>query len=63
MEDVKMTDLEMIVNYPELHFEVSENLDHLDEIIAAVEKKYPGYRFDRTEARYISCVMAIFEKH
>ena len=52
-----------LINWPELHFEVSDHLDDLDEIIKAVEKKYPGFRFDRTESRYYTCVMAIFEKH
>ena len=47
---------------PELSFEISESEFSLDEIIKWVEREYPGWKFDRTEARYISCLMAIFTK-
>ena len=47
---------------PELSFEISESRMTLDEIIRMVEHDYPGWRFNRTEARYESCVMAVFEK-
>lgn len=49
------------IGYPELDFEISESNYDLDTIIKAVEAKYPDYTFNRTESRYISCVMAIFE--
>lgn len=47
--------------YPELAFEISESEYDLKEIIEAVQMQYPGWRFNRTEARYQSCVVAIFE--
>lgn len=47
---------------PELSFEVSESGLGLDEIIVAVENKYKGWKFSRTEARYDTCVMAVFER-
>lgn len=50
------------VGGPELSFEVSESEYHLDRIIRAVENLYPEYKFNRTEARYDSCVIAIFER-
>lgn len=47
---------------PELSFEISEcNMD-LMEIVEMIEKDWPGWKFNRTESRYQSCVMAIFEK-
>ena len=45
----------------ELSFEISESPYSLEEIIEAVEQEFPGYKFNRTEARYMSCEMAIFE--
>lgn len=45
-----------------IEVEVSEAQEPLSEIIKAVESKYPEYRFSRTENRYESCVMAVFEK-
>ena len=47
---------------PELAFEISEIDAPLDAIISVISKKYPGWKFSRTEKRYESCVMAIFEK-
>ena len=58
-----MYDLETILNSPELHFEVSESAEPLKKVIEEVEKRYPDFRFNRTEARYQSCIVAIFEKH
>ena len=45
----------------ELSFEISESNYTHDEIIKAVEQQFPGYKFNRTESRYDSCIMAIFE--
>ena len=45
----------------EISFEISESELSLKEIISIVEQKYPNYKFSRTEPRYESCVMAIFE--
>lgn len=47
---------------PELSFEISESDMDLTEIVEMVEKDWPGWKFNRTEPRYNSCVMAIFEK-
>ena len=47
---------------PYLEYEISESPYALEDIIRAVERKHPGYKFDRTEARYLSCVMAIFTR-
>ena len=44
-----------------IEVEISEAQEPLSEIIKAVEKKYPAFKFSRTEGRYESCVMAIFE--
>ncbi len=44
----------------ELSVEVSESNLTLDEIIDIIHKKYPHYHFDRTAAKYESCVMAVF---
>lgn len=44
----------------ELSVEVSESNLTLDEIIDIVQSQYPHYHFDRTEAKYESCVMAVF---
>ena len=46
---------------PYLEFEISESEHSLEDIIMAVEEGYPHYKFDRTEPRYESCIMAIFE--
>lgn len=48
--------------YPELAFEISESEYDLREIIEAVEMQYSGWKFSRTEGRYQSCIVAIFEK-
>lgn len=45
----------------EISFEISECELSLNEIIEEVEKKYPEFKFSRTEPRYESCIMAIFE--
>ena len=47
--------------YRELSFEISESEYSLDQIIKAVEQEYPNYKFSRSETRYESCIMAIFE--
>ena len=47
---------------PELHFEISECGMELDEVIKLIEQRYPGWKFNRTEPRYMSCIMAIFEQ-
>lgn len=47
---------------PFLEFEISESNFSLDDIIKAVEIRYPDYKFWGTESRYESCIMAIFEK-
>lgn len=44
----------------ELSVDISERPLELDEIIKIVEDEYPDFRFDRTESRYRSCLMAIF---
>jgi len=49
-----------MISEPELCFEISEVIEPLDEIIKRVEMKYKGFKFSRTEARYESCTMAIF---
>lgn len=46
---------------PYLEFEISECGYDLQDIIEAVERKYPGARFAGTEKRYESCIMAVFE--
>ena len=46
----------------EISFEISELDLPLKDIIEAVEAKYPEYKFNRTEPRYKSCIMAIFER-
>lgn len=47
---------------PELSFEISECDMDLMEIVEMIEKDWPGWKFNRTESRYQSCMMAIFEK-
>ena len=54
--------LETIIENPTLEFEISGYDGELDDIIKAVEKKYPEYKFVATEPRYLSCVIAIFER-
>lgn len=49
------------LNTIEISFEISESELTLDEIIEEVKKVYPTFKFSRTEARYESCVMAVFE--
>ena len=45
----------------EISFEISEAEVSLDDLIRTVEKQFPMFKFDRTEARYESCIMAVFE--
>lgn len=49
---------------PRLAFEVSELLNRytIDEISKAVQNTYPDYAFWGTEARYETCIFAIFTK-
>ena len=47
---------------PEMDLEISEIDAPLEEIIQAISRQYPGWKFSRTEKRYESCIMAIFEK-
>lgn len=54
--------VDMLLRTAEISFEISESILPLDRIIAEVEKAYPAYKFSRTESRYESCVMAIFER-
>lgn len=51
-----------ILTTAELSFEISESGMTLDEIIELVESTYKGWKFSRTEARYQTCIMAIFER-
>jgi len=46
---------------PELSFEISECELPLEEIIKHLEEEFPNWKFDRTEHRYMSCIMAIFQ--
>lgn len=47
----------------ELSFEISECDASLEEIVEYVHKTYgEKWKFSRTEKRYMSCVMAIFEE-
>lgn len=54
----------MNYNFPvSLEFKISESNISIDELIKYVQKKYgPQWKFNRTEARYTSCIMAIFEE-
>ena len=47
----------------EISFEISDSGLTIDEVKARVESKYPGWKFSRTESRYDSCIMAIFERN
>lgn len=51
-----------MISEPELSFEISECDMDLMEIVDIIEKEWPGWKFNRTESRYQSCVMCIFEK-
>ena len=62
METSAINRQEIIFGGPELSFEISEANAPLETIIEIVEREYPGWTFDRTEARYESCIMAIFTK-
>ena len=61
-EDDFGTPLQVVLDSPSLEFEISECNASLDEIIEAVEREYPDFRFSRTEERYYTCLMAVFEK-
>ena len=50
------------IGEPELSFEISESGMTLDEVIETVTKEWKGWKFNRTEARYQSCIVAIFER-
>ena len=52
----------LVIDDPELSFEISEIEAPLDKIIREIERRYPGWKFSRTEARYQSCIMAIFSR-
>ena len=57
-------DTDIIISEPSLQFEISDALDSgkkLEDIIRYIEKENPGWKFNRTEPRYDSCIMAIFE--
>jgi hypothetical protein len=54
--------LENVIENPILEFEISECDSTLDEIIEAIENAYCGFKFNHTEARYETCIFAIFEK-
>ena len=58
-EDTRNSFLDTI----EISFEISDSGLTLDEVIERVKSKYPKFKFSRTESRYDSCVMAIFEKN
>jgi len=60
-EEIKMYGIEAM--HTELSVEISEIDASMDEIIAYVHRVYGNkWKFDRTESRYLSCVMAIFEE-
>lgn len=47
-----------------LEFEISEADVTIEDLIKYVHKTYgPEWKFNRTEARYESCIMAIFIKY
>lgn len=54
---------EIVLGNPELSYEISECGAPLETVIEIVERENPGWRFDRTEARYESCLMAIFTRY
>ena len=62
MEKQKMTETLLALGGPYLMFEISECGKTLDEVIAAVEHDFPGWRFSGTVPMYASCIMAVFEK-
>lgn len=48
---------------PTLEVEISEIDATLDEVILYIQKRYGRrWKFNRTEPRYESCIMAIFEE-
>lgn len=51
-----------IYHQPLVEFEVSDIGIPLNEFIDMVQGKYPKLKFNRTEQRYYSCIMAIFEQ-
>lgn len=54
--------VDLVLSSAELSFEISDSKLSLNRIIAEVERKYPGWHFNRTESRHESCIMAVFEK-
>ena len=54
--------LESIIENPTLEFEISNCDATLDEIIEAAEKAYSDFKFSRTEKRYDTCIVAVFER-
>ena len=62
--DKTMQELEEVfLGSMEISFEISEAGIPLERVIEIVEAKYPGWRFSRTESRYESCIMAVFENN
>lgn len=49
-----------VLGTPELSFEFSESGMTLQEVIDAVKIAYPEWKFNRSEKRYDSCLVAIF---
>ena len=52
------------ISEPTLEFEISDALDSgikLEDIISYITNEYPDWKFNRTEPRYESCIMAVFE--
>lgn len=62
LENQENKNPEIILGNPELSYEISECGAPLETVIEIVERENPGWKFDRTEARYQSCIMAIFVK-
>lgn len=61
----KEMELDMLLDDVNRYIEVEiSEYKHLtlDEIIRAVTTGHPNYKFNRTEPRYQSCIMAIFER-
>lgn len=61
-EEADANDEPILLGGPFLSFEISECGHSLDEVIAQVERLYPGWRFSRTEPAHETCLMAVFEK-
>ena len=54
-----------VTNFEELSMDIEIEISEVDvdirELEKWVQKKFPNARFSRTEPRYESCIMAIFE--